>query len=631
MKGNKKKLSKVLLSSTLLLTMFFTTMPTSVFAAENVASSKAGDVDLKIDETNFPDANFRKYIKNTPITQDTPNNIDKNGDGSLSQDEINATTTINLFGKGISNLKGIEYFTALTELNCNTNKLKDLDVSKNLSLTKLDCCSNNLMSLKLGLNTSLTELSCNVNQLPSLDVSQNVALTKLQCSQNQLTSLDVSKNVNVVNLHCEENRLTSLNIGPNTSITNLICDTNQLTNLDVSKNTALTDIDCANNELTSLDVSKNVKLASLACYSNKLTSLDVSSNILLTKLFCEVNLLTNLDVSKNTALTQLRCVNNLLTNLDVSKNTDLTQLICFNNLLTNLDVSKNTSLTELNCSSNQLANLDVIQNVKLDELRCQENKLTNLDVSKNKSLTTLFCNNNQLISLDVSQNPDLGILDCHANQLTSLDVSKNPNISYDCSAQTRTITYDKNKGYLLSEYDTSFDKNKATNFVGANYKDGTLTGVTFGKGITYDYDIGCNSGFPNTPMNVTLTFVEKKDKPTITVGSGSNHQVNTSNDMTFTCSGKLEDLNGVYVDGKLVAESNYTLKSGSTILTLKSSYLDTLSVGKHILKFQYKDNVAAETNFTITTKTDDTTVKPSTPNTGDTSNTMLCFGLMILS
>ncbi|MEG2909948.1 MAG: LPXTG cell wall anchor domain-containing protein, partial [Erysipelotrichaceae bacterium] len=78
-------------------------------------------------------------------------------------------------------------------------------------------------------------------------------------------------------------------------------------------------------------------------------------------------------------------------------------------------------------------------------------------------------------------------------------------------------------------------------------------------------------------------------------------------------------------------------------LTLKSSYLDTLSVGKHILKFQYKDNVAAETDFTITTKTDETpakpstpntgetTIKPSTPNTGDTSNTMLCFGLMILS
>ncbi|MEG1301709.1 MAG: LPXTG cell wall anchor domain-containing protein, partial [Erysipelotrichaceae bacterium] len=131
-------------------------------------------------------------------------------------------------------------------------------------------------------------------------------------------------------------------------------------------------------------------------------------------------------------------------------------------------------------------------------------------------------------------------------------------------------------------------------------------------------------------MEVTVDKLIEKlttatpDKPTITVGSGSNHQVNTSNDMTFTCSGKLEDLNGVYVDGKLVAESNYTLKSGSTILTLKSSYLDTLSVGKHILKFQYKDNVAAETNFTITTKT-------STPNTGDTSNTMLCFGLMILS
>ncbi|MGX8852554.1 LPXTG cell wall anchor domain-containing protein [Amedibacillus sp. YH-ame10] len=122
------------------------------------------------------------------------------------------------------------------------------------------------------------------------------------------------------------------------------------------------------------------------------------------------------------------------------------------------------------------------------------------------------------------------------------------------------------------------------------------------------------------------------DRPTITVGnSGSNHQINNGKDMTFTCSGKLEDLTGVYVDGKLVDESNYTLLSGSTILTLKASYLDTLSTGKHTLKFQYKDNVSAETDFTIIAKSGVTPPKPSSPQTGDTSNTMLYFGLIILS
>ena len=122
---------------------------------------------------------------------------------------------------------------------------------------------------------------------------------------------------------------------------------------------------------------------------------------------------------------------------------------------------------------------------------------------------------------------------------------------------------------------------------------------------------------------------ETPTNPTITVGGGFNYQISAGKDLTLTCSGKLEDLAGIYVDGNLVDPSNYTLKSGSTILTLKTSYLDTLSAGKHTLKFQYKDNVSAETEFTITAKAE--TTKPSSPQTGDASNTMLYFGLIALS
>jgi Leucine-rich repeat (LRR) protein len=56
----------------------------------------------------------------------------------------------------ISNLTGIEAFTALTYLDCRVNQLTSLDVSQ---------------------NTALTLLSCEGNQLTSLDVSQNTALT----------------------------------------------------------------------------------------------------------------------------------------------------------------------------------------------------------------------------------------------------------------------------------------------------------------------------------------------------------------------------------------------------------------------------------------------------------------------
>ena len=219
-----------------------------------IAVQSAG---VAIDNTNFPDANFRTIVEY----------YDTNKDSSLSDTEIAAVEEIDCYDKGISNLKGIEYFTALRSLNCGCNQLTSLDVSKNTALTKLYCKKNQLTVLDVSKNTALTYLRCNYNQLTSLDVSKNTALTKLYCSNNQLTSLDVSKNTALTKLYCDNNQLTSLDVSKNTALTGLNCGHNQLTALDVSKNTALTDLDCDKNQLTSLDVS-NTNMDDLDCDDN---------------------------------------------------------------------------------------------------------------------------------------------------------------------------------------------------------------------------------------------------------------------------------------------------------------------------------------------------------------------------
>ena len=129
---------------------------------------------------------------------------DTNKDSSLSDTEIAAVEEIACYDKGISNLKGIEYFTALRSLNCGRNQLTSLDVSKNTALTKLYCSNNQLTSLDVSKNTALTGLGCAGNQLTALDVSKNISLTDLDCDENQLTSLDVS-NTNVDELDCRGN------------------------------------------------------------------------------------------------------------------------------------------------------------------------------------------------------------------------------------------------------------------------------------------------------------------------------------------------------------------------------------------------------------------------------------------
>ena len=283
---------------------------------------------IEINATNFPDANFRSYLLSQSY----------GSDGILTQDEINGITSLYVYSKQIGNLKGIEYFTALTTLKCWGNQLTTLDVSQNTALEILDCSDNQLTTLDVSKNTALEILHCSSNQLTTLDVSQNTALTELWCYDNQLTTLDVSQNTALTDLRCFVNQLTTLDVSQNTALTELYCDYNQLTTLDVSQNTALTELYCDYNQLTTLDVSQNTALTKLWCYDNQLTTLDVSNNMALTMLSCDYNQLTTLDVSQNTALEILYCEDNQLTTLDVSQNTALETLGCYRNYINGVNM-----------------------------------------------------------------------------------------------------------------------------------------------------------------------------------------------------------------------------------------------------------------------------------------------------
>ena len=173
--------------------------------------------EIAINEENFPDKNFRSWLLSQSY----------GSDGVLTEEEIAGVSKISVYND-IHSLKGIEYFTALTHLDCSLNQLTSIDVSENIALTYLNCYNNQLTSLDVSKNTALTDLYCYRNQITSLDVSKNTALKELWCNNNQLTSLDVSKN---------------------TALRELDCSSNQLTSLDVSKNTALTSLDCHQNRI----------------------------------------------------------------------------------------------------------------------------------------------------------------------------------------------------------------------------------------------------------------------------------------------------------------------------------------------------------------------------------------------
>lgn len=208
--------------------------------AEGIAALPAAETgSIPINSTHFPDDHFIAYVELR---------CDKDGDGTLSQDELDGVTELYVAYANIKDLTGIELFPNLDKLDCKNNNLTRLDVSKNTKLTKLYCEFNQLTGLDLSKNTALTELNCQVNQLTSLDLSKNTALTKLDCALNPLTSLDVSNNTALTYLDCNYNQLTSLDLSQNTALTKLGCHDNQLTSLDLSKNTALDTLDCSGNK-----------------------------------------------------------------------------------------------------------------------------------------------------------------------------------------------------------------------------------------------------------------------------------------------------------------------------------------------------------------------------------------------
>ena len=249
------------------------------------------ETSLPINEKNFPDPNFRKYIKTYKA----------GGRDVLTVEEQRKVESIEVKGWNISNLKGIEAFPNLKELNCENNSIQKLDLRQNPMLQKLICNKNQLIQLDLSKNPDIYFLNCSENQLEQLDVSHLKDLLTLDCSHNNLEQLDVKNSKFLVALNCSVNQLTELDVDvthkPN--LERVECQNNQLTSLILGQNKLLKKLNCANNQLTQLNLNNMISLEELKCQNNQLTALDVSSSPNLTTLVLKNNHLTSLNLDNN--------------------------------------------------------------------------------------------------------------------------------------------------------------------------------------------------------------------------------------------------------------------------------------------------------------------------------------------
>jgi len=392
-----------------------------------------------INATNFPDANFRNYL------------LGLYPKGYITQTDVNNRTYMDISGKSISNIYGIQYFTELKTLYANDNLLNMVDLTSNTKLEYLYIQDNRLAQLKLTGLTQLKTLNISRNWITNTNsvtggclpgLSTCYSLQTLYCDENSnLTTFDVSamsalktidcrNNTSLTTMDCYHNRLTTLYVNGNTALTQLRCyenpDLTKIIGLDEC--TAITYLDCEDCAITDLSaVNSMTNIATLLARNNMLTTLTVYNK----------SNLSNLRVNGNTTLTNLTCYRNALTTLNVTGCTALKELRCYENasLASITGLASCKAITYLDCEDCAITSLSAVQSMaNIEKLYARNNKLTTLDVSQslylntlrvsgNTLLTNLKCYGCDLTNLYVTGCSSLTYLDCTYNKLTSLDVT----------------------------------------------------------------------------------------------------------------------------------------------------------------------------------------------------------------
>lgn len=176
---------------------------------------------------------------------------------------------------------------------------------------------------------------------------------------------------------------------------------------------------------------------------------------------------------------------------------------------------------------------------------------------------------------------------------------------------------------------------------------------------------------PAKAVTVTATYKDiSSETPDYKIIDGENGiwKKGNTKGIVIISNGDYGDFTGVNVDGIFIDSSNYTSAAGSTVVTLKPAYLETLAVGTHIVTLQF-GNYSVQTNLTILaaderpdeskpdeskpdeskpdeskpdeskpdeskpdeSKPDESKPNEEIPKTGDSNHTLPLIGLLLLS
>ena len=386
------------------------------------------DATVEINEENFPDENFRKWVSE---------NADATPDGVLSSSEISLVTEIDCSNCGIADLTGVKIFKNLQNLDCRGNILEKLDIS-GMQFLENFLAGHNILS---EINASNCKKLTFWGKVFGPGTRANVEYTMSNCTDdsgiyaycyyqnNPLKSIDFSGCVNLTVFVNGNSTLTDANFEGCTALTKLELKGKQLENINVKDCNSLEQLYLSENDLETLDLTGCKKLSVLEVFDNKIQSIDLSPCKDLTELNINMNQLTELDVSSNHLLTKLYCRNNQLTELDVSNHTSLDDFSCRYNNISKLNLSGCKKLSDLgnDCcyilEENPLQEVDFTDCISISNVTIRNTKIETLNFSGCSSLQSANLYNNSIENLTLAGCDHLSELNVSCNNLKSLDIS----------------------------------------------------------------------------------------------------------------------------------------------------------------------------------------------------------------
>ncbi|MBZ4035951.1 T9SS type A sorting domain-containing protein [Flavobacterium sp. 17A] len=484
--------------------------------------------------TAIPDLNFEKKLISLGIDTGTP-------DGQILTSKISTITTLNISSSNISNLTGIEGFTALKDLDCSENRLiTSVNLSKNIALEKASFIRCPLTSLDVTSNINLVDLNFATGgstpgqegsgSITILDLSKNPKLKILNCSNHKIASLNLSSNLLLENLDCGGTSIKSLDLSQNLALKKLsINNALFLKTIDLAKNTNLTTLDIGYSVLESINLTKNTALTyfySRSAFDLQQIDLRNGKNSLITS----ANL--NIKASPNLSCVLVDDVAFAETNWTGSKDywtkfsticetpkytlipdVEFEKVLILQGLDARLDgkvltaaisgvkalnyrytnyqkirdltgIEDFSSLETLETPGVKMTKLDVSKNTALKYLNCSAENLTNLDLSNNKNLITVDCTSNKIASLDLSNNTQLQELNFSSNNITEINLANNKDLT--------KLVMDRNS---LSNIDLSNNLKLETLVFG-----GSFTNIDLSSHTALTYVVAYNSNITSLDL-----------------------------------------------------------------------------------------------------------------------------------